>query len=112
VACDEVRALLSVPEARVVVDDTLCFRFLRADFSRVAAEAGRESVLLLLGTSLEEICRRITRNARHPVRGSEAPSVLERHLATFEWPGDDEHHRVVQDPAGLDGWLVDEVDRW
>ncbi|HZJ53526.1 MAG TPA: ATP-binding protein [Myxococcaceae bacterium] len=112
VARDEVRTLLSVPGARVVVDDTLCFRFLRADFARVAAAAGRDSVLLVLGASLEEIRRRIAENARHPVRGSVAPHVLERHLAAFEWPGEDEPHRVFHDPAGLDAWLAEEVVRW
>ncbi len=112
VAREEVRALLSRSEARVVVDDTLCFRFLREDFARVAAEAGRRSVLLVLGTPLEDVRRRIAENARYPVRGSIVPAVLERHLATFEWPGADEPHRVVHDPAGLDAWLIDEVDRW
>ncbi len=106
------RHLLSNREARVVVDDTLCFRFLRADFARVAAESGRQSVLLVLGTPLEEARSRIAENARHPARGGIVPAVLERHLATFEWPGADEAHRVIPDPAGLDAWLVEEVDRW
>jgi predicted kinase len=112
VAREEVRSLLALAEARVVVDDTLCFRFLREDFARVAAEAGRQSVLLVLGTPLEKVRRRITENAQHPVRGDIAPAVLERHLATFEWPGADEPHRVVHDPAGLDAWLADEADGW
>jgi predicted kinase len=111
-ALEEVRDLLSNREARVVVDDTLCFRFLRADFARVAAESGRQSVLLVLGTPLEEVRRRIAENGRHPVREGLVPAVLERHLATFEWPRADEPHRVIPDSAGLDTWLVDEVDRW
>ena len=112
VACDELRALLSQSGARVVVDDTLCFRFLREDFARVAAEAGRQSVLLVLGTPLEEVRRRVAENVRYPVRGDITPAVLERHLATFEWPGADEPHRVIADAAGLDAWLSDEVGRW
>ena len=49
-ARDEVRALLGHPAARVVVDDTFCFRFLREDFVRLAQEAGRECVLLVIAT--------------------------------------------------------------
>jgi predicted kinase len=112
VAREDIRALLAQSEARVVVDDTLCFRFLREDFARVAAEAGRQCVLLVLGTPLEEVRHRIAENARHPVRVEIVPAVLERHLATFEWPGADEPHRVIADAAGLDAWLAEEVDRW
>ncbi|HTS81016.1 MAG TPA: AAA family ATPase [Myxococcaceae bacterium] len=111
-ARDEVRALLAVPGSRVVVDDTFCFRFLRNDFARVAAEAGRSSLLLVLATPVEEVRRRIAANARRPSRRGINAGLLERHLATFEWPGDDEPHRGVHDVAELDGWLAAEAARW
>jgi len=38
--------------------------------------------------------------------------VLEHHLARFEWPGDDEPHRVVDDVAALDRWLMRETAGW
>ena len=112
VARDEVRTLLSAPAERVVVDDTLCFRFLRDDFARVATESGRDSVLLVLRTPEREIRRRIISNEGRPDRAGILPAVLERHLATFEWPQADEPHRVVDGPASVDAWLAVESGRW
>jgi predicted kinase len=111
-ARDEVRALLGSPGSRVVVDDTLCFRFLRDDFRQLAAEVARTSRLVVLGTSLEEVRRRIALNVRRPARAGISAGVLERHLARFEWPGDDEPHQVIADAAALDGWLVRETAGW
>ena len=111
-AREEVRALLAVPGSRVVVNDTLCFRFLRTDFARVAAEAGRSSLLLVVATAVEEVRRRIAANARRPSRRGISGAVLERHLATFEWPGEDEAHCQVRDVAELDAWLGVEAARW
>ncbi len=111
-AREEVATLLSRPGSRVVVDDTLCFRFLRADFAQVAAEGGRESVLLVLGTPMDEIRRRIAENVRRPARPGVTGAVLERHLATFEWPSADEPHRVMRDVSELEAWLVAESVRW
>ncbi|HUM13002.1 MAG TPA: ATP-binding protein [Myxococcaceae bacterium] len=111
-ARDEVRALLSLPGSRVVVDDTLCFRFLRNDFRGIATEAGRDSVLLVLGTSIEDVRRRISENERRPTRGGIREVVLEQHLAAFEWPGVDEPHRVVRDVADLEAWLAVAAPGW
>jgi hypothetical protein len=38
--------------------------------------------------------------------------VLVRHLERFEWPGEDEPHRVIDDVAALDGWLEGEAAGW
>jgi predicted kinase len=111
-ARDEVRAWLKTPGSRVVVDDTLCFRFLREDFRRLATEAARTSRLLVLGTPIEEVRRRISENVRRPERAGINAAVLERHLARFEWPGEDEPHRVIHDVAALDAWLEAEAARW
>lgn len=112
IAREEARALLAVPSARVVVDDTFCFRFLRDDFVRLASEAGRESVILVLATPEQEIRRRISENARAGARPGIVCSVLERHLATFEWPGEDEPHRSYDELGSIDAWLADEGLRW
>jgi predicted kinase len=111
-AREEARALLTRPEARVVVDDTFCFRFLRDDFRRLAMEEDRSSRLVVLGTSPEEVRRRSAENASRPVRAGIRAEVLEHHLARFEWPGDDEPHRVVDDVAALDRWLKREIGDW
>jgi predicted kinase len=111
-AREEVRGLLRTSATRVVVDDTFCFRFLRREFAALAAEAGRDSVLVVLGTPLEEVQRRIADNARGPLRPGIHAAVLERHLATFEWPGEDEPHRVIQAAAELDAWLGAQAGAW
>lgn len=112
VARAEVRALLLRSSERVVVDDTFCFRFLRDDFARLARDASRDSRLLVLRTPEEEIRRPITSSARRSDRPGILPAVLERHLATFEWPGDDEPHHGVFEPGAVDAWLAVEAGRW
>lgn len=67
---------------------------------------------LVLGTPLEEVWRRVAANAERPVRRGVSAAILERHLATFEWPGEDEPHRVVRDVDELEGWLAVEAARW
>jgi predicted kinase len=111
-AQEEVARLLADAGSRVVVDDTLCFRFLRRGFMELATAAGRGSELFVLGTPLDEVRRRVAVNGRQPVRRGISPAVLERHLVTFEWPGEDEPHRVVRDVSELDGWLVAASARW
>ena len=103
----EVEELLRWPSARVVVDDTLCYRFLRDGFRALAGRSGRECRLVVLRTSEQEIRRRLARNALTPERPGVAGAVLNPHLASFEWPGPDEPHRVVAGPLDLDA-LVDE----
>jgi predicted kinase len=111
-AREEVRGLLASPAERVVVDDTFCFRFLREDFARLARDSGRDSVLLVLRTPEAELRRRISANARAMNRPGIHPAVLERHLATFEWPQEDETHRLADDAAGVDAWLAADSARW
>lgn len=111
-ARDEARALLGNPGSRVVVDDTFCFRFLREDFRRLATEVSRTSRLVVLGTPIEEIRWRIAEKARRSGRTGINAAVLERHLERFEWPGEDEPHRVIHDVAALDAWLDDEAVGW
>lgn len=39
-------------------------------------------------------------------------AVLERHLATFEWPSPDEPHCVVEDAVALEEWPATEASGW
>jgi|GEM_PF-2813708 len=48
----------------------------------------------------------------HPVRQGINAAVLERHRATFEWPGEDEPHRVLPDVSELKAWLAAAAVRW
>lgn len=74
----------------VVVDDTLCYRWLRDRWRSEAARAGVKHVLLLCRPTTEELLARhavAARAARRPVLPI---ARLREHLATFEWPGPDE----------------------
>jgi len=112
IARAQARELLADPASRVVVDDTFCFRFLRRDFAALAGEVGRSSRLLLLATPVDELRRRIAENEKAPGRRGIRGDVLERHLASFEWPGDDEPHVGVSDASALDRWLAHEAPTW
>ena len=106
----EAEALLAHPSARVVVDDTFCYRFLRDAFRAVAANAGRDVRLIVLATTEAEIRARVAAGARAIAPGARAiaPAVLERNLATFEWPeAGAEPHRIYRAPGDLDGWAAD-----
>lgn len=89
----------------VVLDDTLCYRWLRDRLRQAVASAGGESVLLLLAPAREELLARHARllgNAERPVL-SEA-RLLE-HLAAFEWPSAEEAPREIGTEAEFRAWL-------
>lgn len=91
---------------RVVVDDTACFRFLRDNYRRLAAEAGKSFRVLTVRLSDEEIWARAYANRENPVRHDVADDVLARHLATFEWPTPDEEALDVTSRIGDLGQLA------
>ncbi|HEY6571998.1 MAG TPA: ATP-binding protein [Candidatus Eisenbacteria bacterium] len=74
----------------VVVDDTLCYRWIRDRFREEARAAGLSHKLLLLAPSREDLL------ARHALLESERrrPTLsldrLVEHLNSFEWPAADE----------------------
>lgn len=76
----------------VVLDDTLCFRFLRERCRQAGARAGMAIVLAVLKVSSDEIRARVQANRRQPLRQDIDDRLLETHLATFEWPSADEPH--------------------
>lgn len=89
----------------VVLDDTLCFRFLRDRYREVGAGAGMSATLAVLRISGAAVRERAALNLRsrqrHPIDGA----VLESHLASFEWPGPDEPHVALDATAPLERQL-------
>jgi predicted kinase len=106
-ALTEVERLVAAGTRHIVVDDTSCYRFLRDDYRAVAERLGYRFVLLVVDTPLELIRERIRANAATANRGGIRPEVFERHVASFEWPGDDEPHVVLRSEADVEAWLVD-----
>jgi predicted kinase len=89
----------------VVVDDTLCYRWLRDRFRAEAASAGLQLMLLVLAPAREIL---LARHASLAANGDRPVLSLQRlleHLNTFEWPTPDEAPVDVSTGAQLDGWL-------
>src|SRR5688572_1159593 len=79
----EVEARLCDPAARLVVDDTSCWRWLRDGWRELAARHGREVRLVVLLADEAELSRR---RAAGGARRGIADAVLAAHLSSFEWP--------------------------
>ena len=90
----------------VVVDDTLCFRWMRDAFRGLAASAGARSVLVYLDPSEAEIRERMVANERTQERRGIAPAVLAAHLAAFEAPERDEDPAVLRHSEEIEAWLA------
>jgi predicted kinase len=92
----------------VVVDDTLCYRWLRDRFRQESVAAGAEPVLVLIAPPKEELLARhasLTSKSQRPVLS--VPRFLE-HLESFEWPSLDESAIDVSTEPGLEAWLGEE----
>lgn len=74
----------------VVVDDTNCFRWLRDNFRKEAAERGLTTTVVQLEVSLEEALARARRNEATEERPPVTEAVLLDLAKGFEWPGPDE----------------------
>lgn len=75
----------------VVLDDTLCYRWLRERFRSEAHQLGLDTVLLLFAVTEQEILRRhavLMHSNERPVLSIER---LADHLSRFEWPSVDEN---------------------
>ena len=97
-ACNVVRSATRAGRD-CVLDDTLCFRFLRDRYRALAQEVGARAVLVVFRVDADEVRRRIAANLARPARDGIAPAVLDAHLASFEWPSDDEG---AIEPSALD----------
>ena len=89
----------------IVVDDTLCYRWLRDRLRAAALAGGLQTRLLLLRPPEAELLARRAEIARTGVRPLLSLPRLREHLASFEWPGADESPVDLTTPAQQDGWL-------
>ena len=74
----------------VVVDDTLCYRWLRDRLRAACAAAGLHAVLVVFRVDEAELLARrvrLVRSGERPVLGE---LRLREHLASFEWPTPEE----------------------
>jgi predicted kinase len=96
----------------VILDDTLCYRWLRDRLRAAVTAAGGESVLLLLAPAREELLARHARllgNAERPVLSK---ARLLEHLAAFEWPAAEEAPLEIGSEAHFRAWLdAEAIDR-
>jgi len=90
----------------VVVDDTLCYRWLRDRWRAAAIAVGLQPELLLLKPAREEL---LSRHARLRATDERPVLALPRfvaHLDAFEWPTAEEAPVDVSTTARLDAWLL------
>lgn len=88
-ACE--RILSAHAEGRdIVLDDTLCYRFLRDRYRGLAEEHGIPFTLVVLRIDQDDVRRRVAENTKTKARDGIRPGVLDSHLERFEWPGPDE----------------------
>lgn len=75
----------------IIVDDTLCYRFLRDDLRALATSANVACHLIFLDASDNLVKERQRANLTKGTRPHVDESVLDQHLATFEPPQQDEN---------------------
>jgi len=90
----------------VVVDDTLCFRWMRDAFRDLARGADARAVLVYLEPSEQVLLERMAANERTKERRGIARGVLAEHLAAFEAPREDEQPTVLRSPEEIEAWLA------
>ena len=104
IAVERLAALLDAGRD-VVLDDTLCFRWLRERYAGVADRYGARFVLIYVSTPLPEIYDAMARNAavqqRDPIRGE----VFEAHANSFEHPTADERPLPYDRSAPVKAWI-------
>ncbi len=93
----------------VVVDDTLCFRWLRDRLRETAVTAGLTPQLLLLRPAREEVFARWELAARSKSRPVLSVSRLAEHFASFEWPAIEEGAIDVTTSMRQEAWLQAEL---
>jgi predicted kinase len=89
----------------VVVDDTLCYRWLRDRFRAQAIAAELQPELLLLMPARDELLSRRARLVETTARPVLSLHRFVEHLDSFEWPTEDEAAVDVSTPAQLGAWL-------
>jgi predicted kinase len=90
----------------VVLDDTLCFRWLRDRYSALAERCAATFVLVYVRTPLPEIRHALVENETLAIRPSIRPEVFEAHARTFEHPTPDERPVVYDRTIPGEDWVV------
>lgn len=90
----------------VVLDDTLCFRWLRERYAAVADRHGALFVLAYVSTPLPEIHRAMAENEAAPQRALILPDVFEEHARSFEPPAEDERPWVYDRTIPVEEWIA------
>ncbi len=90
----------------VVVDDTLCYRWLRDRFRTLAAASGARAELLWLPALLDVLEARRQLLLASGARNVLSAAMLAAHVASFEPPAADEPHVTILTPADADRWLA------
>ena len=89
----------------VILDDTLCFRWLRERYSAVAARHTAQFVLVYVSVPFSEIDRAIRHNETTAQRYPILPDVFEKHAHSFEHPTDDEQPLVYDRTVPAEDWI-------
>lgn len=90
----------------VVLDDTLCYRFLRDRYRDLGSGTNVSTFLVVLKISADAVRGRVAQNVRLRQRHSIDPALLESHLASFEWPGAAEPHIELDGMSSTESQLA------
>jgi predicted kinase len=90
----------------VIIDDTLCYRWLRERFRNEARASGLLTRLLLLRPTEEELLARRVRLLELWHRPVLSVDRLQDHLRRFEWPAADEEPIEVTSPAAQAAFIA------
>lgn len=90
----------------VVLDDTLCFRWLRDRYAAVADRHAARFILLYVATPLPEIHRAMAWNEANPERSPVRSDVFETHARSFEHPTVEERPVVYDRTVSMEEWIA------
>jgi predicted kinase len=90
----------------VVLDDTLCFRWLRDRYAAVADRHAARFIFIHVATPLPEIHRAMARNDADPQRHPIRPDVFETHARSFEPPTLEERPVVYDRTVPVEDWIA------
>ena len=93
----------------VVLDDTLCFRWLRARYTAVAERHAAQFILIHVATPLPEILHAMAENEIRRERNPIHPDVFEALVRSFEHPTADERPMVYDRSMPVEEWIADQL---
>ena len=92
-----------------VLDDTLCFRWLRDRYAETARRHAAQFVLVYVSIPLSVIYDAMARNEVTAQRAPIRADVFQDHLRSFEAPTADERALIFSRDTPIDEWLVRHV---